>query len=754
MDASSSSMQARRDEILAKKAKLAELKRQRELRQKEFSVARQSIGDASELVSPVPSRADNRKELDSLISSLVGDSRPGSTGPASVSASPARRSRPTSVANVSQLSGESLGDVGTSASTSAVPVSPPAPQRLSVAPIITVIETPSDPKPAPEYVTYSKAVQTDDSWALPRDQGVGADEGEDDEWAPEYKSSRSSKRMSRRDREREEELRENIRREIEDELKALQQSGTDAIAANGTGTQTANFPARALTNEELNAVTSQRDFLDFVERSSKVIERALDNEYDILADYAFRAEREVDEDEDGYGWRGKGGRRVKEIAQFWDERWSKRRMITDLGFSPKFPELVLAAYTKSPIAPHDPPGLVQIWNMHMPSRPEYILHGSSDILCAKFSPFHPSIIVAGTYSGQVLLWDTRKNSHTPTQRTPLTGAGAGHGHSHPVYGIDIVGTQNANNIISCSTDGVVCGWSIDMLTQPAEYLELSVPAALSKIEDIAPTCIAFPTTDPTYFLAGTEEGTIYSCHRYDRAGAKAGVDAKVAYRGHAASVMSLDFHPARGAVDLGDLVISSSIDWSVKIWRVRPPAAAVTGLDSNPQTAGAGLTPGLSGTSGLGAASATAGGVNLGAGGVGPLLEITREDLVYDARWSPVRPGVFACVDGAGSLEVWDVNADVEVPVQKVQPSDDWKEKHPGASSRSAQPGSLSKCAWEPNEGKRIVTGGLDGVVSVFEVGGMLGGVEGVRVEEWAGVKKRVGAWERGLGGNAFANGR
>ena len=44
-----SSIQARKDEILAKKAKLAELKRQRKLRQKEFSTSRQSIGESSEV---------------------------------------------------------------------------------------------------------------------------------------------------------------------------------------------------------------------------------------------------------------------------------------------------------------------------------------------------------------------------------------------------------------------------------------------------------------------------------------------------------------------------------------------------------------------------------------------------------------------------------------------------------------------------------------------------------------------------------
>ena len=41
-----SSVQQRRNEILAKKAKLAELKRQRDARQREFAASRQSVGEA------------------------------------------------------------------------------------------------------------------------------------------------------------------------------------------------------------------------------------------------------------------------------------------------------------------------------------------------------------------------------------------------------------------------------------------------------------------------------------------------------------------------------------------------------------------------------------------------------------------------------------------------------------------------------------------------------------------------------------
>lgn len=45
----SSSIQSRKEELLAKKARLAELKRQRELRQEQFSAGRQSIEVGAEV---------------------------------------------------------------------------------------------------------------------------------------------------------------------------------------------------------------------------------------------------------------------------------------------------------------------------------------------------------------------------------------------------------------------------------------------------------------------------------------------------------------------------------------------------------------------------------------------------------------------------------------------------------------------------------------------------------------------------------
>lgn len=175
--------------------------------------------------------------------------------------------------------------------------------------------------------TYNKAIQTSEPWP-PHRRDRSNDRFPDSDSDQIVRSPRTSKRLSRREREKEEELRQKLRREIEEELKAVKDPVLESIAAAAEP----NFPARALTEEELKAVTSSDDFLDFVERSTKVIERALDEDYDLLANYAIDGLEDVGNDDD-VG--------IREIIQFYDQRWSKKRMISDLGFSPKVRDLLV-----------------------------------------------------------------------------------------------------------------------------------------------------------------------------------------------------------------------------------------------------------------------------------------------------------------------------------------------------------------------------------------------------------------------------
>lgn len=341
----------RKDEILAKRAKLAELRRQREEREQrqKDSVTREPFaGEHSEVPCPchnqmlgfthmlkakvsTPARINDRKELDSFIDTLVKDKpRDASAG----SSSPAgRKSRPSSAFGTGNVGAETY-DGKSSQLHPPIPYVSASTQTLSTAFVDTTYKQPLGPivKSTKEALTYSKGVQTSDPWSPQRQRrSPGGFSDSDGDGSPSAPRS-PTKRRSRRQREREEELRQKLRLEIEEELKAVKDPSLDGPILTGPS----NFPARGLTDEEVNAVTASEEFLEFVERSSKVIERALDQDYDVLADYALdEAEVESDEDE-GYGSsRGKKGRRVRQTAQFYDERWSRKRMISDLNFSPK-----------------------------------------------------------------------------------------------------------------------------------------------------------------------------------------------------------------------------------------------------------------------------------------------------------------------------------------------------------------------------------------------------------------------------------
>ena len=191
-------------------------------------------------------------------------------------------------------------------------------------PVATEALPPSESKR--EVVTYSKSVQTDDWKPTRSDSPDGSVDSENEDFQD---ASRSNKRLSRRERELQDDIRTKLRKEIEEELQASQQPNEEVSTDQSNQLR---YPLRTLSNNELKAVTSSDEFFDFVERSTKVIERALDEDYDVLADYELGGvDGELDEDDGD----GKKKRSIKEVCQFWDERWSKKRMISDLSFSPK-----------------------------------------------------------------------------------------------------------------------------------------------------------------------------------------------------------------------------------------------------------------------------------------------------------------------------------------------------------------------------------------------------------------------------------
>nr|XP_057903762.1 cytoplasmic dynein 1 intermediate chain 1 isoform X2 [Doryrhamphus excisus] len=399
------------------------------------------------------------------------------------------------------------------------------------------------------------------------------------------------------------------------------------------------FPTlRELTEEERQQILHSTEFQSFFDCSIRVMERALAESSDIFFDYSGRALEDKEGDL-------AGGSSLSFSRLFYDEHWSKHRVVTCLDWSPQYPELLVASYNNNEDAPHEPDGVALVWNIKFKkATPEYIFHCQSPVVSVGFAKFHPNLVVGGTYSGQIVLWDNRSHRRTPVQRTPLSAAA----HTHPVYSVNVVGTQNANNLITVSTDGRMCSWSLDMLSQPQETMEL----VYNKSKPVAVTGMAFPTGDVNNYVVGSEEGTVYTASRH---GSKAGICEM--FEGHQGPVTGISCHNAVGAVDFSHLFITSSFDWTVKLWSTKQNKPLYSFEDN--------------------------------------------ADYVYDVMWSPVHPAIFASVDGMGRLDLWNLNNDTEVPT---------------ASATIEGASALNRVRWSSG-GKEVAVGDSEGRVWVYDTG-------------------------------------
>ncbi|XP_026672752.1 cytoplasmic dynein 1 intermediate chain-like isoform X15 [Ceratina calcarata] len=406
---------------------------------------------------------------------------------------------------------------------------------------------------------------------------------------------------------------------------------------------------RELSEEEKQMIILSEDFQRFLDRASRILERALGESVNIYTDYTGSMDGEDGMDE-------KSHQRLYVNRWFFDERWSRNRCVTSMDWSPQFPELLVASYNNNDDTPNDPDGVCLVWNTKFKkTTPEFIFHCQSPVMSTTFARFHPNLILGGTYSGQIVLWDNRIQKRTPIQRTPLSASA----HTHPVYCLNVVGAQNAHNLISISTDGKLCSWSLEMLSQPQETLELHIKQS----KPIAATCLAFPHGDVNNFVVGSEEGNVYSACRH---GTKTGV--LETYEGHQGPVTGISTHAVQGGIDFSHLFLTSSIDWTIKLWSLKESK---------------------------------------------PLYSFEHNgDYIYDVAWSPTHPALFAAVDDSGRLDLWNLNQDTEVPMASV--------------TIKGNP-ALNRVSWTPS-GLHVTVGDDTGKIWVYDVAEHLAHP---RIDEW-----------------------
>ncbi|KAB0373921.1 hypothetical protein FD755_014177 [Muntiacus reevesi] len=357
-------------------------------------------------------------------------------------------------------------------------------------------------------------------------------------------------------------------------------------------------PPHELTEEEKQQILHSEEFLSFFDHSTRIVERALSEQINIFFDYSGR-------DLEDKGGEIQAGAKLSLNQQFFDERWSKHWVVSCLDWSSQYPELLVASYNNNEDAPHEPDSMALAWNMkYKKTTPEYVFHCQSAVMSATFAKFHPNLVVSGTYSGQIVLWDN-------------------HTHTHPVYCVN-VGTQNAHNLISISTDEKICSWMVHKQSKA-----------------VAVTSMSFPVGDVNNFVVGGEEGSVYTVCRHGRT---------------SGSITGIHCHSAVGAVDFSHLFVTSSFDWTVKLWTTKNNKPLYSFKDNS--------------------------------------------DYVSDVMWSPTHPALFACVDGMGRLDLWNLNNGKEVPTASIS-----VEGNPA----------LNRVRWT-HSGREIAVGDSEGQIVIYDV--------------------------------------
>lgn len=211
----------------------------------------------------------------------------------------------------------------------------PPPVASTSTPMQTLPAPPATPPPIKPRIVYDKAIQTSaelDPASSSTTAAVGGTTSSSSRTANSSGTSTSGLGVEAASstggagRETAEELRARIVAELEAERQRL--DAEIALEKRLAEEQLEAERARGLSGEQLSSVLASPGFVEFLEQSTKVVQRALSDPYDYLRDYSINA------DEDAAAAEGKKAR-VRLLGAWQDQQWGRGRSVTSVDWSPK-----------------------------------------------------------------------------------------------------------------------------------------------------------------------------------------------------------------------------------------------------------------------------------------------------------------------------------------------------------------------------------------------------------------------------------
>lgn len=354
-----------------------------------------------------------------------------------------------------------------------------------------------------------------------------------------------------------------------------------------------------------------------------------------------------------------------------DEAWSINRPVSAIRFHTKHADVLLSAHANSTVETANRTGVVNVWGLEGgDSRLQRTLLANTSVTALVLPSISATTVIGATDSGELLGWDLRQKASTPCQRSGANTTDVYSGHAHsPVYSLEPASTKG--EFVSASADGTVCIWSISKFDMPITKFQvrndISATLQVSAL-GVPPSSKKLLVKSSQYYFAGSEDGNLY---RYEQKEGQNWVVTRTV-EAHYAPVTGVSVHPtSRKWALVNDIVLSSSMDWTVKLCNMGTSGKYNTQQMMRKYTVG---TPGI----------------------------------IYDVQWSPKHPCVFAVADEAGGVSLLDVERSylsAKVPVCRHT------FQQPNTGMDSTPP--ISRIQWS-KDGGMISAGDTAGSVSVW----------------------------------------
>ncbi|KAM6902451.1 cytoplasmic dynein 2 intermediate chain 2 [Xenentodon cancila] len=319
---------------------------------------------------------------------------------------------------------------------------------------------------------------------------------------------------------------------------------------------------------------------------------------------------------------------------------------------------------------------VCMWNLERrslrPKQADLVIDVPTAVSSLCCHPDHPALIAGGLYSGEVVVWDTRRTQDPVLAQTGMSSDS----HREPVYHVSWVPLQKKGEfgVLSASSGGHVLLWMVDsdqgrlLLNAAYALVQQQVPQSGSAgfrtrgSHTVGVTSLALSPWDSDTFMVGSEGGLLLRCSFSSQTPAAVPSDGK-SVAAKAPAVFS--FKPRSGPVYSihcspfhRNLVVSAGTDGLAHIHSLLQP---------------------------------------------NPLLSLRVSDsYVFHVQWSPTRPLVFAAATGQGDVQIFDLGRRSLKPAVTIEG---------GAAAQAA-----SCLAFNCHNPHLLAVGKTDGTVGIWQL--------------------------------------